>query len=392
MRAIAIAGVTAIAVACAVVVDVASVGRSHAAPAHAAPLPSRERATDALGAADPREVARAVAAITAQTPADPDVLFAAARACEDRLDDPARAAAIYERIVAQHPDARVAIASTRRLAELRPLIGTRGETAALAADLAQLIARADQLAPEAVLARAARLATTAWSGAPSAALWLADWLRRAGRLVEAQAYYAVVRTRWPVSPQALEAQRGAVVGAIDAGDWALAARFVDQLPAVEAADRSVRDDLRAATARARWRAHGYVAAWIAVAVALVGLLASLVEAARRSPAGARRRALRPPIEIVFLVPVVAVLIGVAFTAHRLIAPAVATISIGGALLAYLSGATLEQLRRDGRATRLRGLVHAGVCLVSVVALAYIALTRDHLLDLLIETVRFGPES
>jgi hypothetical protein len=95
---------------------------------------------------------------------------------------------------------------------------------------------------------------------------------------------------------------------------------------------------------------------------------------------------------VFLAPVAAVLVGVAFTAHRLIAPAVAAISVGGIALAWLSGATLEQLRAHGRPHRLRGAVHALICLAAVAALAYVALTRDGLIDALIETVRFGPET
>jgi hypothetical protein len=361
------------------------------APAGAAPAASAG-GTDALGAEDPRVVARAVAAITERVPADPDLLFAAARACEDRLDDPARAALIYERITTAYPDARVAIAAARRLAELRPLVGARGETSALAADLAQLIARADSLAPDAVFARATRLAAAAWPGAPNAALWLADWLRRAGRIVEAQAHYAIVAARWPGSPQAREALRGAVASAIDARNWSLAERLASRLPAIEPADRGVRDNLRAAAALGRRRAGWYVLAWLVIAGAGAALLGSLAEATRGSPPGARRSALRPPIEVVFLAPIVAVLIGVAFTTHRLIAPAVAMISIGGLVLAYLSGATLEHLRQHRRATRLRGVIHAVLCLVSVVALVYIALTKDHLLDLLIETVRFGPET
>ena len=363
-------------------------------PRPAAPTAAQRAAQiDALGAADRRDVERAVAAITDHAAqADAELLFAAARACEDKLDDPGRAALIYARVVAEFPDARVVPPARRRLAELRPLIGAHGETAALAAELAQLTAHADERPPAAVLARGALLAEAAWPGAPAAALWLADWLRRAGRVAEAQARYAIVIARWPATPQAHEALRGAATAAMDALDWPLAQHLADRLPDVEPADRSVRDDLRTSAARGQRRARLYAAAWLVLAGALLALLASLAEATWRSPRGARAQALRPPIEIIFLAPVVAVLIGVAFTAHRLIAPAVATISLGGLVLAYLSGATLDHLRRQHRRARLRGLLHLALCLASVVALAYIALTRDHLLDLLLETVRFGPES
>jgi hypothetical protein len=94
----------------------------------------------------------------------------------------------------------------------------------------------------------------------------------------------------------------------------------------------------------------------------------------------------------FVAPIAAVLIGVAFTAHRLIGPAVATIALGGLALAWLSGAALEQLRARGRPRWIRGLAHAALCLAGIAGIAYVALTRGSLVDLLIETVRFGPET
>lgn len=354
---------------------------------------SRDALLDALGTDNLPDLKRTVAAIL-QLPAssaDPDVLFAAGRACEDKLLDPGRAVALYDRIVAEHPSARVAIVATRHAAALREQIGPHGETAALAAELAQLIARADAQPADAVQERAERLATAAWPGAPRAALWLAEWLRRSGRLADAQAHYAMVTARWPEAPEARAALRGGAGCALEAHDWSLAETLARRLPAAEPADRNARDDLLAAAARGRRRARWYIAAWLAIAAAFAALFASLVEAVLRSPPGTRRSALRPPIEIVFIGPVAAVLIGVAFTAHRLIAPAVATISLGGIALAWLSGATLEQLRARGRSRRLRSIAHVIACLAGVTALGYVALTHDNLIDLLIETVRFGPE-
>ncbi|HST41707.1 MAG TPA: hypothetical protein VLK58_19465, partial [Conexibacter sp.] len=83
---------------------------------------------DALGAENVRQVEHAITAIT-RLPAgeaDPDLLFAAGRACEDRLLDPAHAVAIYERVVAEHPGARVATAAAHRIAVLRGLVGPHG--------------------------------------------------------------------------------------------------------------------------------------------------------------------------------------------------------------------------------------------------------------------------
>jgi hypothetical protein len=379
-----------------------------AAPAEPGPAPARSTepgaispspgaapggSTDALGAGDPREVERAIAAITGlpASQSSPDVLFAAARACEDKLFDPGRAAAIYQRILTDHATARVATAAARRLAALRALIGVHGEAAPYATALAQLVAHADAQPPGAVLLQGARLATADWPGAPAAALWLADWLRRSGRLLEAQAHYARVVARWPDRVEARAALRGGAGCALDAHDWALAEALARRLPIAEAADQVVRDELLGLAARGRRRDRGAVAAWLAIAGAFAALACALAVTVVRSPPGTRRAVLRPPIEIVFLAPIALVFLGVAFTAHRAIAPAVAIISLGGLGLAWLSGATLEQLRAHGRAHSLRSLAHIVLCLAGVAGLVYVALTRDNLIDSLIETVRFGPD-
>jgi hypothetical protein len=346
-----------------------------------------------LGSGDVREIERAVGALAQASPehADPDALFAAARACEDKLLDPARALAIYERIIADHPDARAAVAAARRAAPLRALVGPHGETAAHAAELAQLIARADADPPATVVQRAEQLASSDWHGAPAAALWLAGWLRRSGRLAEAQARYAGIIARWPGRPEAVAALRGGAGCALDARDWSLAETLASRMLAADPTAQTERDELLGAARRGRRHDRWYTWAWLAVAAAFAALIGSLVEAAVRSPPGTRLAALRPPIEIAFLAPVTAVLIGVAFTAHRLIAPAVATIAIGGLGLTWLSGAALEQLRLRGRSYRLRSISHVIACVAAVAGLGYIAVTHGGLLDMLIETVRFGPE-
>ena len=360
--------------------------------ARAAPSDAGRRALlEALSSDDRARIERAVAEIGDARDAEPDVAFAAARACEDKLEDPGRALALYDRITGEHPSARVAAAAARRAAALRELVGPHGESTAMARELAQLIARADAEPAEAVIRRGERLAETAWPGAPRAALWLADWLRRSGRPGDAAVRYGAVVVRWPERPEAREALRGAAGCALDEHDWSRAEALAARLPAVEPADRGIRDELLAAAARGRRRERWYVGAWLALAGALAALIGSLVEAALRSPKGTRRAALRPPIEVAYLAPVAAVLIGVAFTAHRLIAPAVAAISAGGVALSWVSGAALEQLRVGGRARRLRAVGHIAACVVGVAALAYIALTRDNLIDALIETVRFGPD-
>jgi hypothetical protein len=340
---------------------------------------------DKLATDDPAALADAVTAIE-RAPANADALFAAGRACEDRLVDPARALAIYDRIQRELPDTSVAASARRRAERLRQMIG--GGHAAEAADLARLVANADRLPPDDIVARASALATADWPGAADAGLWIAEWLRRSGRYAEAQPRYADVVARWPHSPQAATALRGGAGNAIDQHAWDLAESLVERLPAATADERIVRDELADDIARGRRHERWYVGAWLALAATIAALLASLVEVTLRSG----RPALRPPVEVVYFTPIAVVLVAVSFTAHRAIAPAVTLICAGGLVFAWLSGATLDRLRVVGRPLRVRALGHIAMCALGVAALGYIALTRDGLVELLVDTVQFGPQS
>ncbi|MDX2090477.1 MAG: hypothetical protein SFX73_21645 [Kofleriaceae bacterium] len=347
---------------------------------------------DALATDDPRALGDAVAAIerAPTTPDLADALYAAGRATEDRLLDPARALAIYERILRELPDERVATAAQRRAARLRGEVGPRGEHALFAAELAQVIADADQLPPEQIITRARALAQASWPRAPDAALWLGDYLRRHRRFAEARAEYAGVVARWPGTDHAVLGLRGGAINAIDAHDFDHAEELARLLPATAPADRILRDDLLGEIRTGRRRAFAYTASWVALFATVAGLLASLAEAMFRG--GRRLPALRPPFEVLFLAPVAAVLIGVAYTGNLDVAPAVTMIALGGLGLAWLSGTTLDLVRARGRTVRLRALAHVVACLLAAVSIGYLALTHDGLIDLMIETFRSGPEA
>jgi len=344
-----------------------------------------------LGAGERAAVERAVAAIERAPAGTPNLgyaLFRAGQVCEDALADPARALALYERLVRELPDVGLAIAASRRIERLREQVGAGAEHAREAAELAALIAGADLLPPAEVDRRARALVDAAWPGAPEAALWHAEWLRRSRRLAEAAAQFDAIAARWPASPHAAQALRGAAGTALDARDWGRAAELARRLPAAEPADRVLRDELLEAAARGGRRGHWYALAWLGLAVAVSGLAVSFAEALLRAP---RPRRVRPPLELLFLAPVAAVLVGVALTTHELIAPAVLLVSAGGLVLAGLSGATLDLLAARGQPLGRRALLHAALCAAAIAALLYIALTRGDLLDMVIETVRFGPE-
>jgi hypothetical protein len=334
---------------------------------------------DRLATDDPQALADAVAAIE-RGRADPDALYAAARACEDRLLDPARALALYDRIVREAPDARVAPAAEHRAEALHRELGPAGEHAVDASEAAKLVAEADRLAPDELLRRADALAARAWPGAPRVATWTGDWLCRHGRYAAALAHFEQARTA--------EALRASASCALDAREWNDAERLAERLPADDA---ELRDSILEAVARGRARERWYAIAWSALVAALAGLLGSFVETALRSPRRPLLRVLRPPIEIAYFAPIAGVLVAIAFTAHHAIAPAVLRISIVGLVAAWLSGGALELARSGARGTRTRALLHIVACVAAVVATGYLAITHDGLLDMLVETVKFGPE-
>lgn len=335
---------------------------------------------------DPTALSQAIHAIETAptTPGLADVLFAAGRACEDRLHDPARALALYERIVRELPDAGISIAAQRRVELLADARGHARE----AGELAELTANADTLPAADVVRRTEALIAAPWPGAADAALWLGDWLCRTRRFADAQARYAQVIERWPDASQAYLALRNAASCAIDAHDWSRADALASRLPERDDSERAVKADLVESTARGRLRDRLYTASWIGLPLALLALLASLADAVLRG--GLRRPALRPPIEVLFLAPVAAVIVAASFTAHPAIAPAVLRISVAGVALAWISGAALDLARTRGRPVRLRAIGHVLACAIGVVAIGYIAITHDGLLDLLAETVKFGP--
>lgn len=332
-----------------------------------------------LATNDPKALDVAVHAVETAH-ADADTLYAAGRAAEDKLVDPARALALYERLLRDAPDSDAARKAERRAMILRAEIGPGDAYRAQATAFAKLVADADRTSD--VAARAEQLAAQDWPGAPATMLWLAEWQRRHGAFAQAEADYLHVVERWPASREAVIARVGAAGAAIDDKRWERAQVLVAQLPAATETDEMTREELGKRIQRGRWRDRFVVIAWIALAAVLLGLAGSLAYAARV----AKRFSLRPPLEVIYAAPVVAVLVAAAFTAHRAIGPAVAWISGVGLALAWLSGASLE-LKRG----RVRTVVHVVACIVGVAAAGYLALMHDGLIDLLVETVRFGPD-
>ena len=351
----------------------------------AARIATAEGLSDGLATDDPKALAAAVSAIEAAPP-EPDALFGAARACEDRLLDPSRALAIYERILRELPEARVAQVAERRAAALRAEVGAHGEHAGDAASFAQLVAAADSLPAAELTARGDALGAKAWPGAADAVLFVADVLRRRGEYALAQVRYAEMAARFP--SRLVDALRGGAGNAIEAHDWGTAERLIRALPTGSEADLLIRDSL-SSDMRAGRRSHRfYIASWIALLVSAAGLLGSLLEACVRG--GRRLPSLRPPGEVLFLAPVAFAMTLIAFTSRAVVTPAVVQISIIGVSSTWMSGMTLDVLRARGRGIRLRAVLQVLACAAAAVAIGYIAIVHSGIVELLAETVQAGP--
>lgn len=357
-----------------------------------------ERAGDLRAADQLAEAAAAYVALADELPGDvraDDALFAAAQLYEERLGDPARAAALYQRLVRDFADSRVSLAASKRLELLRPALGPADGGADALAEMKRILHDPELPLDTAIADMEALVqAHPDWTGLPDAVLWLGHAFRRRDRPESALARYHEVATRWPASDQAFEALLTAIEVAAHVGQFDLAERDLETLHAWAVAhpndDPSRRRSLDAARAtidREHARARLYQAAFVVLALVLLGLALSL-----RIGAGSWRRAgralARPPGEVLYMAPVAVVLVASALTGHEDIAPAVTLILVGGVAVTWLSGAGLAAAPPGAR---LRPLLHVLGSAAGVLAIAYIALHRTRLLDLIVSTVRFGPE-
>ena len=144
-------------------------------------------------------------------------------------------------------------------------------------------------------------------------------------------------------------------------------------------DPQLRAQLAHELDRAEWRRAFRLASWIVLAVLAAVAAAALV----RAKLG-WRAIVRPPVEVWFVAPIAAVLVGVAATGNPLVAAAVRVISIAGVAIAWLSG-VLGPPRSVGR-TALR----AALAALAVIAATYLAVDRGRMIDIVLETWRSGP--
>ena len=329
------------------------------------------------------EAAEVFRQIVATAPGDPfadDALFELARLEEERLGDPAEAARDYQRLARDYPQSRLATRAQRRAEALAKELGAGGPANADAAaewgrifygfagrPRAETIQRVEEF-----LAR-----HPDFPDLGHATYWLATLLGAEGRVADALVRLRDVETRFATTDWAARARR-------TEGDLLLGAGDLD---GAEAAFRAVdaTEGLRRVAAL-RWRSRAAVLCWIVIGLAGAGALVAI-----RRASGSFRPLLRAPAELLYLLPVAGIFAAAAMTENVVLGHAVEIICAGGLAAAWLSGAALDAARARGRLSFARAALHAVVAAAAVLSVAYIAVTRERLVDQLVETVRFGAD-
>jgi len=157
------------------------------------------------------------------------------------------------------------------------------------------------------------------------------------------------------------------------------------IPAIT--DPGLAADLRGDIATAE-RRRAIRRAVLAILVALVGLATVALRRTAGSWRVAGRRLVRPPVEVLYYVPIAALLAVVAQTGNPAAGRAVVAISVVGCIVAWISGVLFEGRPRPSLP---RLALHVALCALAVLAAAYLVIDQTRLTNVLIETWRGGHE-
>lgn len=360
-----------------------------------------DRATAAMAAGEYQRAAETFVALADRAPSNPlaaDALFSAAQLYEQRLADPRRAHDLYLRLTREHPSSRTALAARRRAESLRAGLGPEGRGADALARFGEILLHFNRHGEAESLAMAEHLLNEnpEWVGRSRVLGWMGDVHLRAGRHARALELYVSAAAAAPPGEtgdeQRWAAYRGAGDAALAAGRFDEAERYYrSMLTAGDASRARALDDALERVARQRLRATLYQLSFAVLALVVFGFGVLLRSSADGWRAGLRCLA-RVPTEVIFMVPIAGLLVVASLTAHYAIAPAVFIICLGGLAITWLSGAGLAAAHARARgAGRIRPWVHIVLAVAGVLALSYIALHHNRLIDMIVDTVRFGPD-
>lgn len=324
----------------------------------------------------------------------PEALFEAAQIFEERLAEPLRARDLYEEVATRYPQSRLSRRAQYRRDELNQ--GLRTGEAPLR-EFRDIVSTYHQAAPGSVaqpgtLAGPTRAATRLaallrqhprFALADQAHYLLGNAYREQAQLAAAQATFVALLQAYPGSAFAPRAEQALAELALQRRDFAGAeARFASlsryggplwTLAAAEGVGQ-------ARKARLRYR----LALLSLACVFTLGVLWAL---------RARRRLWPPPAELWYYAPVAAFLclVGQLVSGGSMARPLLG-LSAGGVMLTWLSGSSARRtLERHGAPRALAATAGLGLRAVAALALCYLVLHYGQLTDLVLDTLRNGPE-
>ncbi len=329
--------------------------------------------------------ARALEELARTAPGDafaPDALYEAAVVAEERLADPAHARALYAEVAAKYPSSRLARrAATRATILARSL--TTGEAPLVEYDA--ILAGAPQRPPAESRARMAALLQKypTFALADRALYWLGQRLAEERHWSEAEARFAEVERRFPSSEWAPRAKKARADIILSRGHPFVARVLYRELLASP-------DPLaRSAGQEGMSDSASWIARAIFVVVCIVYLVGFAVAHLRLVRPRARLR--RVPLELAYYVPVAALFVAAALTENRAIGIATSGIAIGGAALVWVTSLAFAARLELGPMSVAARAGRAAAVAVAVVALMFLAVQATGLTDIVLETIRSGPE-
>jgi TolA-binding protein len=310
-----------------------------------------------------------------------DALFEAAVIAEEHLSDPARAARLYEQLATQYPTSRLARRAKTRGDFLASSLKT-GE--APLREYEDILRQYAKQPPAQSIARMEKLvrAHPDFALVDRALYWLGTSEAEQQHDARAIQWFLEVEERFPSSEWAQRAKKSRGDLLLRDGRTSEARQVYAQLG--QSSDLLARAASQEGLGAVRQVVRRSALLWVAVIYVALFLLAHLI-VLRRLHAG-----FRVPTEVLFYAPVALLFVLAAATENSAIALATAAIAVGGGVVVWLACAlTAATAERASRVyARIARLTASSVAVVSIM---YIAVQTTGLTDLVIETLRSGPE-
>ena len=312
----------------------------------------------------------------------PDALFEAAVVSEERLADPPRARRLYDEVATRYPSSRLSRRARTRADFLARSLSTGEEPLreydAILAGAASSSRAGSRARMEALLSKWPDFAL-----ADRALYWLGQRYSDERRWDEAMARFAELERRFPASEWALRAKKARADILLSRGHpFGARAIYRGLIATSDTVARSAGHEGMADSVR-------WIARAIGVVVCILYLVAFAWLQVRAVVPRARLRKL--PLELVYYAPVALLFVVAALTENRAIGLATTGIAVGGAALVWITSlAFAARLDRApmSRAARLGRVVAVAL---AVGALVFLAVQATGLTDVVVETVRSGPE-